>query len=202
MLKLYLFLASCFLLLASCLLFPKPSVTIKDIQFSPINAPSFQLANLKDFRAVVIAIRERDCPISEKYGPRLALIEEDYSKKGIKFIFIYVGQISPNQNAKKDLEKFKFKSPYIIDKNQNIIKALDVKTTGDVFILDSNLKKVYRGPVDDQFHLIRSAIKPKHPYVKDVLKKLLSGEKIIPKELPAPGCIISKPIKKKFILRM
>ena len=146
-------------------------------------------------------MRERDCPISEKYGPRLALLEKDYSKKGIQFIFVYVGQLRSDQNAKKDLEKFKFKSPYIVDKNQKIIEALGAKTTGDVFILNPEFKTIYRGPVDDQFHLLKSALRAKNHYVRDVLEKLLSGEKVIPKERPAPGCIISKPFKKKVYFK-
>ena len=129
-------------------------------------------------------------------------LEEHYSKKGVKFIFVYVGQVRPDQNAKKDLEKFKFKSPYVVDKNQRIIQALRAKTTGDVFILNPELQTVYRGPVDDQFHLLKSAIKAKNHYVKNTLEKVLSDEKVIPKELPAPGCIISKPLKKKSILRI
>ena len=176
--------------------------TIEQISFFPINAPPFRLSNLRNFKATVIVMRERDCPISEKYGPRLALLEEHYSKKNIKFIFIYVGQVAPEQNAKKDLKKFKFKGPYIIDKNQKIIQTLKAKTTGDVFILNPKLQTVYKGPVDDQFHLLKSAIKAKNHYVKDVLEKLLSNKEVIPKELPAPGCLISKPLKKKSILRM
>ena len=147
-------------------------------------------------------MRERDCPISEKYGPRLALLEKHYSKKNIKFIFIYVGQVRSDENAKKDLKKFKFKSPYVIDKNQKIVQALKVRTTGDIFILNSKLQTVYRGPVDDQFHLLKSAVKAKNHYVKDILEQLLSNKKVTLKELPAPGCIISKPLKKKSILRM
>ena len=178
------------------------SRTIKNLSFSPLNGKAFRLSELRDLKAIVIAMRERDCPISEKYGPRLALLEESYSKKGVLFIFNYVGQVRANQNAKKDLEKFKFKSPYIIDKDQLIINRLGAKTTGDVFILNSELKKVYRGPVDDQFHLLKSAVKAKNHYVRNVLEKLTSDEKVISKELPAPGCIISKPFKKKSILRM
>ena len=175
--------------------------TIKKLSFSPINGKAFRLSELKDLKALVIIMRERDCPISEKYGSRLAILEESYSKKDVLFIFNYVGQVRADQNAKKDIEKNNFKSPYIIDKNQKILNTLGAKTTGDVFVLNSKLKTVYRGPLDDQFHLLKSAVKAKNHYVKDVLGKLLSGKKVIPKELPAPGCIISKPLLKKIYFK-
>ena len=177
--------------------------TIKHLSFSPINGKIFYLSDLKT-KATVIVMRERDCPIAEKYGPRLALLEEKYSKKGVKFIFNYVGQVRANQNARKDLKKFNFKSSYVIDKDQKIINALGAETTGDVFILNSKLQKVYGGPVDDQFHLLKSAIKAKNHYVRDILERLISDKKVTYQKLPAPGCFISKPIKikKKSILKM
>ena len=190
-----------FIFASSCYHSSTKTNRIELFSFSPINAPFLLMSDLKDSKALVIVMRERDCPISEKYGPRLAHLEEHYSKKNVKFIFVYVGQVRPEKNAKKDLEKFKFKSPYIIDKKQSLIKALGAETTGDVFILNPAFQTVYRGPLDDQFHLLKSAIKAKNHYVKDVLEKLLSGEKVIPQELPAPGCIISKPLKKKVYFR-
>ena len=167
---------------------------------TPIKGLPFKLSELRDAKALVIVMRERACPISEKYGPRLVQLEEDYSKKGVKFIYNYVGQVRARKNAKKDLEKFNFKSPYVIDTDQKIIKALGAKTTGDVFILNSDRKVIYKGPVDDQFHLLKSAIKVKNHYVRDILDKLVSNQKVVPKELPAPGCIISPPVKKKSFL--
>ena len=177
-----------------------PNTILKSSSLTPIKGPPFKLSELKNAKALVIVMRERGCPISEKYGPRLVQLEEDYSKKEVKFIYNYVGQVRAEKNAKKDLEKFNFKSPYVIDADQKIIKALGAKTTGDVFIFNSDRKVIYKGPVDDQFHLLRSAIKAKNHYVRDILDKLVSNQKVVPKELPAPGCIISPPVKKKSFL--
>lgn len=167
---------------------------IEDLSFSPINGSKFQLSELKQPKAIVIVMREKDCPISEKYGPRLARLEKEYSNKGIEFIYNYVGQVRREESARKDLENMGFKEPYAIDSRQVAVKALSAKTTGDVFILTPERKIIYRGPMDDQFHLLKSALKPKNNYVSDILKDLVSGKNITPKELPAPGCLISPPI--------
>ena len=167
---------------------------VGDLSFAPINGPAFQLSALKKPKAIVIIMREKDCPISEKYGPRLARLEEKYAKQGIQFIYNYVGQVRSEDSAKQDLNTQKFKGPYAIDKTQKVVHALSAKTTGDVFILTPDRKVVYRGPVDDQYHLLKSAIKPKNHYVADILKAIVKGKAFIPKELPAPGCLISPPI--------
>lgn len=175
---------------------------IGDLSFFPINGHRFRLSELKDKKAIVIVMRERNCPISEKYGPRLVHLEKQFSNKGIKFIYNYVGQIKAEENALKDLKKFGFKGSYVIDGRQKTIDTLHAKTTGDVFILTPERRVIYKGPVDDQYHLLRSALKAKNHYVLDTLTALISGKEIVPNELLAPGCIISRPIVKKKFIRM
>ena len=172
---------------------------LRDLHLFPINSVRFQLSQFENKKAIVFFMREKDCPISEKYGPRMVRIEDKYSKKGVQFIYVYVGQLKPKKSAKEDLKKFDFKSPYLIDSKQTVIDALSARTTGDVFILNPERRVIYRGPLDDQFHLLKSALRPKNNYVSDMLDAMTSGKKITPKELPAPGCVISRPIIKKKV---
>ena len=172
---------------------------IRDLSFFPVNGSRFRLSELEDVKAIVIVMREKDCPISEKYGPRLARLEQKYSGKGIFFIYNYVGQVKKKESAKNDLKNFGFKGPYVIDSRQTVVDVLNAETTGDVFILTPQKKIIYRGPVDDQFHLLKSAIKPRNNYVSDILESVVSGKIIEPKEMPAPGCIISRPIIKEKV---
>ena len=167
---------------------------IRDITFWPLNSLSFRLSELKDKKAFVLVMREKDCPISEKYGGRLKRMEEEYSKKGIQFVYIYVGQVRPHDMARSDLKNFGFKSPYVVDLKQKVINILSAQTTGDVFVLTSDRRVIYRGPLDDQYHVLKKAFRAKNHYVRDVLDDLLKGEKVKPRELSAPGCIISRPV--------
>lgn len=166
--------------------------TIRDVNFFPINGLRFRLSELKGKKAIVLVMREKGCPISEKYGPHLARMEIKYSRVGVQFIYNYVGQLDSLNNGRKDLKRFGFKAPYIIDTKQTIIDALSVQTTGEVLILTSERKLIYRGPLDDQYHLLKSALKVKNNYVSDILDAIISGKKFIPKEISAPGCIISR----------
>ena len=110
-----------------------------------------------------------------------------------------MGQVRTERSAKEDLERFGFKDSYVIDSRQTTVNALGAETTGDVFILTPERKVIYRGPIDDQYHLLKTAPKVKNHYVSDRLSALVSGQEIAPKELPAPGCIISRPITKKSL---
>ena len=170
---------------------------IRDLALFPLNGSQFRLSDLKDVKAIVIAMRERDCFISEKYDLRLAQLEKEYSKKGIYFIYNYVGQVNREEKAKKDLEKFGFKGSYVIDRKQTIINVLNANTTGEVFILTPERRLIYKGPVDDQHHLLKSNFQSKNHYLSDVLKNIVSGKTVLSREMPAPGCAINRPVLKK-----
>ena len=170
------------------------NTVIEDRVFSPLNAEKFKLSDFKNKKAIVFVMREQDCPISEKYGPRLARIEKAYSAKGVQFIYNYVGQVRKKITSRSDLKRFNFKGPYVLEGSYEIVKILSAYTTGDIFILTPDRRVIYRGPLDDQYHLLKSAIKVRNHYVTDVLDTVLSGQTIVPKELPAPGCIISPPL--------
>ena len=81
------------------------NTVIEDRVFSPLNAEKFKLSDFKNKKAIVIVMREQDCPISEKYGPRLARIEKTYSTKGVQFIYNYVGQVRKKITSRSDLQE-------------------------------------------------------------------------------------------------
>ena len=179
---------------------PAPERRIRDLSFFPLNRERFRLSEQKSAAAIVFVMRERDCPISEKYGPRWKKLEEEYAAQGVRFIYLYVGRVRPKEAAAQDLKRFGFRGPYSLDLKQTAINALKAETTGDAFILDPKSGKIlYKGPLDDQHHLLRSGVRPKNHYVKNILDKILKGEEISPQSIPAPGCIISRPILKKTL---
>ena len=189
---------------SSCLSSKKSPVTysqrqlrqIKDLKFFPINGLRFRISELNGFKAIAVFMRDGDCPLSERYGSYIADLEAEYSKKGIKFIYNYVGKTAPIRNAKKDLTKFGFRGPYFIDSKQTIIRALSAQTAGEVFILNAERKIIYKGPVVDL------SVKPNNHYVSDILKTALSAERIVPKEISvkkSSNCVISRPVIKKRV---
>ena len=174
---------------------------LPDLSLFPMNSTRFRLSELKNIKAIVISMRDTSCPISQEYGHLIAKIEQEYAQKGIKFIYSYVGQKNPKENAEKDLKKFKFKEPYVIDTRQKIINTLGASATGEVFVLTPERKLIYKGPLDSGYQpsLRSSDHKVKNHYVVDVLQAVVSGKKIALKELESPGKLISRPILKKQV---
>ena len=174
---------------------------LPDLSLFPMNDTRFRLSELKNIRAIVITMRDISCPVSQKYGPLIAHIEQEYAPQGIRFIYSYVGQKNPEKNAKKDLRKFKFQGSYVIDIRQKIINTLGANTTGEVFVLTPERTLIYKGPVDSEHHLSLKSVnrKIKNHYLADVLQAVVSGKEITTKELEAPGKLISRPVVKRQV---
>ena len=173
---------------------PSIDYTVRDLTFFPINGERFRLSELTDKKAVVLIMRDRDCPTSGKYGPLLARLETQYSKLGIQFIYIYVGQLDSLSHGKKDLKEFNFKAPYVIDIKQTIVNAVSAQTANEVLILTpKNRKLIYRGPLNDHHHSLKSVSTVKNNSVSSILNAIISGKKFTSKEAPAPGCAIIRP---------
>ena len=151
--------------------------TTKDLSLFPINTFRFRLSELENMKGIIFFMRDRHCPLSEKYGDYIARLEEKYSQKGIKFIYNYVGQKNPQENAKKDLKKFGFKGPYLIDSRQTVINALSAQTVEEIFILTPEREIIYRGPIDNQHY--QPIPSTKISYVLNIFKYLLSGKRQI-----------------------
>ena len=169
---------------------------IKDLTLFPINAPRFRISDLKNQKAIIFFMRDRNCPLSEKHGYFISQLEKKYLKKRIMFIYNYVGRINSRENAEKDLRKFDFKGPYLIDKKQAVSNALLAQTTGEVFILTPERRIIYRGSLN----VPKSKMLLKYHLVSNFLEALLSGKKVTKKEaLPAPGNKITQLVIKNKV---
>ena len=175
--------------------------TIRDLSFFPVNGFRFRLSELENNKAVVIAIRNTNCPLSKKSGIVLTEIEKIYSKKGIKFIYVYVGKKIKEQDVKDDLVRFQLKGLATIDKDFTISDTLAAQTTGDVFVLIPGRRILFKGPVNNFYHLSSKTTKPKLHYVQDMLDDVISEKSLFvqQKNLSSSECVIPRPIIKKRV---
>ena len=167
---------------------------IRDLSFFPVNGFRFRLSELEDRKAIVIAMRDPGCPLSKKSGAILAELEEKYSKKGVQFIYNYLGRKIKKKIVIDNLNSFLLKGLAVIDKNQTVSAALTAQTTGDVFILTPKRQIIYKGPVNNFYHLSPSSVKQKNHYVQEILDFMALGKSpMVQKEKPSPECPIARP---------
>ena len=86
-------------------------------------------------------------------------------------------------------KKQKYDSPYLLDKNHQLADAFGASTTPHVFLLNNNLKLVYKGAIDDNCGAKKEV---KEKWLENALNSLGKGENIENPETRNSGCSIKR----------
>ena len=158
---------------------PAPDIATKTFQLSKASVSA---------KGTVVAITSTTCPLSKKFLPNLAALEAEYAAKGFVFVLLSPMANDTEDGLKKFADEGKFKGSVILDADGTWAKALEAKTTTDVYVLDAKRTIVYRGALDDQYGLGYSTDAPKHTYAKDAIDAVLTGTQPKLTAMTAPGC--------------
>lgn len=147
-------------------------------------------------KPLVIALTSTTCPLAKKFAPTLAKLEEDYSKQGVRFVFLNPEESAKSSEIQAAIKAIGFDGPYVV--NTDWTDALEAKSTTEVFVFDGTRKLAYRGAVDDQYGIGYSLPEPKTRYLASALDAVLAGK--TPKNAAtwAPGCVLVSPSAEEF----
>jgi peroxiredoxin len=145
--------------------------------------------NFKDFKGnvTVITWTSLQCPISNDYNERMNAIYEDYSKKGVKFLFV-------NSNATESPEavaahaKASFKFPVYKDADNMVADRFGAQVTPESFVIDKTGTIVYHGYIDDA----RNASKVTDAGLRNALDAVLEGKPVARAQTKAFGCTLKR----------
>ncbi len=145
---------------------------------------------LSDYLPAVLAFTAVDCPLSKLYRPRINRLEEEYKKKGIRFLYIYCDFEDKPVTAQTNI-------PSIHDREGKLTRLLLAKRTTDAFLIDKNQILRYRGAIDDQYGIGYKLDRPRETYLTDAIDSILLNKPIAIPATEAPGCPIQlEPIVK------
>ncbi len=163
---------------------------VPDVTFNDLSGKAHRLSEVKGANATVIALTNTSCPLSMKYAPALARFEKQWSSRGVSFVFLNLDTAAPVTELREAVKTIGFRGPYVHDKTEAFGKALQAKTTTEVFVLDAARTLVYRGAVDDRYGLGYALDAPRVTYLNDALEALQRGESPNVVATDAPGCVL------------
>lgn len=150
--------------------------------------------------ATVVIVRDPDCPVSRRYGPRIERLAAHYAD-GFRFVFIYPSvDLSAKQRA-ADAQMLRHRNSVFVERGSfTLAEKLGVRSTGDVFVIDAQRRLRYRGAVDDQYGLGYTRDLPTAHYLRNAMDALRSGRPIDVPATSAPGCYIdADPDNDRFV---
>ena len=148
------------------------------------------LRELTADRPAVIALVSTSCPVSKRYGPTLARLEQEYRARGVGFLLIAQNPTDAPDELRAALKSAGSTAPLLRDPEQALLQALGATASTDVFLLDAARTLIYRGAVDDQYGLGYSLDAPRHRYLATALEALLAGKTPEIAATEAPGCAL------------
>jgi len=163
---------------------------VDDLSFLEVYGGSGSLHGEGGPRGTVVVVRDPECPVSKRYGPRIARLADRYHRKGFNFLFIYLNERLSPMDLARDVRDLGAPGTYVGRGSFALAEALGVKSTGDVFLLDERHRLVYRGAVDDQYGLGYTRDYPTHNYLRNALQALMEQRPVPVPATTAPGCFI------------
>jgi hypothetical protein len=163
---------------------------VPDLELQGIEGQNHRLYGPVGRRGTVIVVRDPDCPVSRRYGPRISKLARQFSDDGYGFVFIYPNEELQTKQRTQDAERLGAPGLYVDRGSFALADALGVKSTGDVFILDADHRLRYRGAVDDQYGLGYTRDLPSQHYLRNALESLQQGREVETPATAAPGCYI------------
>jgi Ca2+-binding EF-hand superfamily protein/mono/diheme cytochrome c family protein/peroxiredoxin len=148
---------------------------------------------LKGSHGLLIAFFGPDCPISKKFGPELARLEDHCTAQGVKFLLVCPIAAATSEEMAKFAADHALKGPLVHDRDGAIRTALGATTTTEVFLIDAGRTLVYRGAINDQYGLGYSKEKAQRAYLRDALAAMLRHEAPLIAATTAPGCALDTP---------
>lgn len=164
---------------------------VPDLRIEPLRGELTSLgALLEGQKALVVAVTSASCPVSKKYAPRLAALERAYAERGVAFVYLNAVGNETEAEIVEQIRDHGFQGPYLPDREGELVRALGVRTTAEVYLLDAARTLVYRGAVDDQYGVGTTMPAPRRHFLRDALERLLDGQRQRIRATWAPGCLV------------
>ena len=164
--------------------------SIPNLDLHDVEGNKHALHSNNRIKGMVIVVRDPECPVSKRYGPRISSMAQHYRSAGFGFVFIYPGETLDKQQRIRDREALGVPGLYIGHGSFALAEKLGVESTGEVFILDADNRLRYRGAIDDQYGLGYTKDVPTRHYLRNALDAMVQGEAILTPATSAPGCYI------------
>ena len=163
---------------------PAPALELLDTEGEPHALPLPGQAP-----ATVLAWTCNHCPYALAWHDRIQRVASDYGDRGV--VFLQVNSNDAERYPADSLEAMRrrvaggeFASPYLHDAEQEAARAYGALKTPDLFVLDADLRLVYRGAPDAD-HRDESL---NASWLRGALDAVLEGERPHPAETEPVGC--------------
>lgn len=164
----------------------RPGERVPDVAVTTPGGEPTSLLKLKGRAGLVIVTRDTECPVSQRYVPRLDELASRYEARGFRFVLL---DITPHSIDEARASASPRKQQLtIVDPERKIRGALKPFSTAEAFVIDAQGTLRYRGAIDDQYGLDFQRASPGANWLQDALEAVSRGEDPRVTLTSAKGC--------------
>ena len=165
---------------------PLPALAFRDLAGKEYH---LRTAASESGKALAFVFLSTECPISNRYTPRLKRLAAVYQKKGIAFFAVYVGPHDADATIRAHASERGLTFPLIRDADGTLAKLVGATVTPEVAVVGRNGALRYRGRIDDSDD--PAAVKARDFAV--ALDAIITGKPVKTPRTRAFGCAITFP---------
>lgn len=181
-------------ILAGIMLLPFLHTTAQSlfpINLSTIEGEKATISPLKSSPITVFVFLLPDCPACQSYTLTLKTLHKDFSRAGIRFIGVFAGKFSKQEEMIAFQKEYELPFPLYVDLEHRFIRQLQVHVSPEVVVLDQSGNILYRGRIDDWMYAVGKKRKViRHHDLRNALESIKNGSLPDPSATSPVGCII------------
>jgi peroxiredoxin len=156
--------------------------TVTDASGTPV-----KFSSLRGDTTVLIFVATQ-CPVSNAYNERMKTLYNDYSGKGVKFVFVNANSTEPATEVEQHATSHGFAFPVYKDNNNVVADKFGAQVTPETYVIDKSGVLRYHGYIDDS----KDESKIQNRGLRTALDAVMSGGTVAKAETKAFGCTIKR----------
>jgi peroxiredoxin len=151
--------------------------------------------SLNDFsqsKLIVVAFLGAECPLANRYAPRLAELAEEFTPRGVAFLGVDANRQDSLAHIARQAKEYRIPFPVLKDVGNAVADRFGAARTPEVFVLDDQHVVRYRGRIDDQYGVGYARPHATRRDLAVALEELLAGKPVSQPVTEAAGCLIGR----------
>lgn len=176
-------------LLAGSLLAQEFKVGAKVADFN-VNDPVGRPVKFSALRGdvTVVMFVSVQCPISNDYNERIIALYNDYTAKGVKFVFLNANVTESPTQIMDHAKQVGFPFPVYRDQGNVVADRFGAQVTPESYVIDKLGTVLYHGAIDDARNPVRVTAKG----LRMALDAVMASKPVATTETRAFGCTIKR----------
>jgi hypothetical protein len=141
-------------------------------------------------KIVVLIFVRTDCPISNRYSPRIQEMSAQFSKSA-EFFLVYPVRTESSEQIRKHMKEYGYRLQALRDPEGRLVHAAAVKVTPESAVFSATGQLLYHGRIDDWYaEFGRARPAPTTHELSSAIEAATAGKPVPILNVPAVGCFL------------